>query len=175
VSFIDSTSIAVCHIKREHSNRVFKGMAKKGKTTIGWFYGFKVHIVINHNGELIGVKVTLGNVDDRAVTPHLAKKLFGKLFADRGYVSAKLQKDLRAQCSIHLFTKLKKNMKQQLLSLFDKLLLEKRALVETVIDQLKNICQLEHTRHRSPFNFMSNIASALIAYQMKDKKPSINI
>ena len=90
ISFIDSTSIAVCKPKRISSNKVFKNIAKLGKTTIGWFYGFKCHIVVNDCGELLSVCFTQGNVDDRKPVPTLSKKLFGKLFGDKGYISTLL-------------------------------------------------------------------------------------
>jgi DDE family transposase len=102
-------------------------------------------------GEWLGVKITAGNVDDRDPVPELARALFGKLFGDRGYISQALFEQLWEQ-GVQLITKLRKNMKNKLLPLFDKLLLRKRSIVETVNDQLKNISQIEHSRHRSPFN-----------------------
>jgi hypothetical protein len=145
VSFLDSTSLEVCHIKREHSHKVFDGIAKKGKTTTGWFFGLKVHTTINHKGEILSVKGNPGNVDDRVPVLELCDKLFGKLFADKGYISKNLTQEL-LQKGILLVTKLKKNMKQKLILLTDKLLLKKRAVIESVFDQLKNILQLEHSR-----------------------------
>ncbi len=147
ISFIDATSVKVCHNLRINAQRVLKQVARRGKTSTGWFYGFKVHLVINVCGELLGVLLTPANTDDRKPRPRLAKRLWGKLFGDRGYLSQPLFDQLWAQ-DVQLITKLKKNMKNKLLPLIDKLLLRKRALIETVNDQLKNIYQLEHTRHR---------------------------
>jgi hypothetical protein len=155
ISFIDSTKISVCHNRRIGSHKVMAEFAARGKTSVDWFYGFKVHRVINDEGELLGVKMTAGNVDDRDPVPELAHALFGKLFGDRGYISQKLFDQLWEQ-GVQLITKLRKNMKNKLLPLFDKLLLRKRAIIETVNDQLKNISQIEHSRHRSPFNFFVN-------------------
>lgn len=173
ISFVDATSIKVCHNLRIKANRVFKEIAKRGKTSTGWFYGFKVHLVINEQGELLGVRITPGNTDDRKPVPRLAKRLWGKLFGDRGYISQKLFDQLWQQ-DVQLITKLKKNMKNKLMPLLDKLLLRKRALIETVNDQLKNIYQLEHTRHRSVTNFLVNLLAALIAYTYQEKKPALN-
>lgn len=173
IAFVDATSIAVCHNRRIESNKVFRGLAKRGKTSVDWFYGFKVHLVINDSGELLGVMITAGNVDDRKPVPAMTKKLFGKLFGDRGYISQKLFEELYER-GLQLITRIKKNMKNKLMPMIDKLLLRKRALIETVNDQLKNICQLEHTRHRSRINFLVNVLAALIAYTYQEKKPSLN-
>lgn len=174
ISFIDATSIAVCHNRRIESNRVFRDAAKRGKTSVGWFYGFKVHLVINDCGELLAVTITPGNVDDRKPVPKLVKHLVGKLFGDRGYISQQLF-DLLYERGLQLVTKLKKNMKNKLMPMIDKIMLRKRALIETVNDQLKNICQIEHTRHRSLANFVVNLLAALIAYTYQEKKPSLNL
>src|SRR6266511_1806439 len=143
ISFVDATSIAICHNRRIESNKVFRGLAKRGKTSVGWFYGFKVHLVINDSGELLGVMITSGNVDDRKPVPAMTKKLFGKLFGDRGYVSQKLFDELYKR-GLQLITKLRKNMKNKLMPMVDKLLLRKRSLIETINDQLKHICQIDH-------------------------------
>ena len=102
------------------------------------------------------------------------KKLFGKLFANRGYISQSLFEKLFVD-DIHLVTKIKKNMKNSLMSLYDKILLRKRAVIETVNDELKNICQIDHTRHRSVNNFAANLLADMIAYNLMPKKPSMNI
>lgn len=173
ISFADSTTLSVCHPKRISNHKVFKKSAKRGKTSMGWFYGFKLHIVVNDCGELLAFMITPGNVDDRVPIPELAKKgLFGKLFADKGYISKELFEKLFDQ-GIQLITRLKKNMKNQLMSLWDKFVLRKRGIVETIIDQLKNISQVEHTRHRSPVNFLVNVFGALIAYSLRPKKPGL--
>jgi hypothetical protein len=172
IYFIDSTPIKVCHIKREKQHRVFKGLAKKGKSTIGWFFGFKLHLIINDKGELVAFKLTAANVDDRAPVADLTKSLMGKLVGDKGYISQKLFDDL-FQHGLQLVTSIRKNMANKLMLLADKLLLRKRALIETVNDQLKNVSQVEHTRHRSVWNFLANILAALTAYALQPRKPSI--
>lgn len=174
ISFIDSTPIVVCHNRRIRSHRVFEGVAKRGHSSVDWFFGFKLHTVINDQGELLACKVTLGNVDDRTPVPELVKDLFGKLFGDKGYISKALFAELFAH-DIQLVTKLKKNMRNRLMSLVDKLLLRRRAIIESVIDQLKNISQIEHTRHRSLANFMVNLVSGLAAYCHQPKKPSLHL
>lgn len=174
IYFIDSTILKACHIKREKQHRVFNGIAKKAKSTIGWFFGFKLHLVINDKGELMAVKLTAANVDDRKPVPNLVKHLVGKLFGDKGYLSQELFEKL-FENGLQLVTRLKKNMKNKLMPVIDKILLRKRSLIETVNDQLKNISQIEHTRHRSIWNFMVNILGALVAYCLQPKKPSLNL
>jgi Transposase DDE domain len=130
--------------------------------------------VINDCGELLAVMITPGNVDDRKPAPRLARRLWGKLFGDRGYISKELFDRLWGT-GVQLITKIRKNMKNKLLPILDKILLRKRALSETVNDQLKNIFQIEHTRHRSLVNFMVNLIAALIAYTYREKKPSLKL
>ena len=176
ISYIDSTPIRVCHIKREKQHKVFKGLAQKGQCSLGWFYGFKLHLIINDKGEILDFIITPGNIDDRKPLSdmNLHKRIFGKLFGDKGYISKDLFEKLFID-GVHLITKIKKNMKNSLMLLQDKIALRKRALIETVNDELKNICQVEHTRHRSFDNFITNLLSGLIAYSFFDKKPSINL
>ncbi|WP_421920934.1 IS982 family transposase [Marinifilum sp.] len=176
ISFIDSTPIRACHIRREKQNKVFQGIATKGQCSMGWFYGFKLHIVINDKGEIIDFLFTQGNVDDRSPLKNkdFHDKLFGKLIADKGYISKTLFEQLFVD-GIHMITKIRKNMKNSLMHINDKILLRKMALVESVNDELKNICQIEHTRHRSFENFLANLISGLIAYHFLPKKPNINV
>jgi len=147
ISFVDATSIKVCHNKRIFRHKVFAGLAKRGKTTMGWFYGFKLHLIVNNQGELLACQLTPGNVDDRKPLPNMAKTLWGKLFGDKGYISQPLFEQLLSQ-GLELITSVRKNMKNRLLSLTDKLLLRKRSIIETINDQLKNISQIEHTLYR---------------------------
>ena len=172
IAFVDATTLAVCHNLRIPRHRVFRDSARRGRSSMGWFYGFKLHLAINDRGELMGCYLTPGNVDDRRPVPHLVKDLWGKLFGDKGYISQPLAALLETH-ELRLITRLKKNMKNRFLALSDKLLLRKRALIETVNDQLKNISQIEHTRHRSLWNFLGNVAAGLIAYTWHEKKPSL--
>jgi len=174
ISFIDSTSIAVCHNRRISRHKVFRSPAQRGKTSMGWFYGFKLHLVVSDKGDILACCLTPGNVDDRKPVPQLTKDLFGKLFADKGYISQQLF-ELLFQQGLELITTLRKNMKNRLLPLADKLLLRKRAIIETINDQLKNISQIEHSRHRSVTNFLVNLVAGLVAYTHQEKKPSLNI
>ncbi len=174
VSFIDSTPIAVCHNRRIPSHRVFDGVALRGKSSVGWFFGFKLHLVVNDMGEVLACTLTPGNVDDRTPVPKLTNQIFGKLFGDRGYISKALFAELFER-DIQLVTKLRSNMKNQVMELSDKLMLRKRAIIESVNDQLKNISQIEHTRHRSLPNFMVNLVSGLIAYCHQPRKPSLRL
>lgn len=174
ISFVDSTPIRVCKNKRINRNKVFKDFATTGKSTMGWFHGFKLHIVINDKGEILSFCVTQANVDDREPLKNegFLKDIFGKLFADKGYISEKLQKLLFID-GIELITSIRNNMKNSLMQMSDKILLRKRSVIETVNDELKNICQVEHSRHRSVGNFLTNLIAGIIAYQFLPKKPSI--
>lgn len=174
ISFVDSTKLAVCNNKRIRSNKVFKGIAERGHTTTGWFYGFKLHIIINDKGEILSFTITQGNTDDRVTLTNkvFIKKIVGKLIGDKGYLSEKLTELLFAN-GIHLMTKIRKNMKGKIMSISDSILLRKRAVIESVNDELKNMCQIEHTRHRSFSNFITNMISGLIAYSFFPKKPAI--
>lgn len=162
INFVDSTHIKVCHNKRIRQNKVFKNVAERGFTSIGWFYGFKLHLIINDKGEILSFYLTKGNVDDRniKVMQSLTEDIFGKLFGDKGYISKALS-DLLFADGIQLITKVKKNMQKQDLTATDKILLRKRAVIESVNDELKNICQLQHTRHRSINGFLFNVMSTL--------------
>ena len=174
ISFIDSTPIAVCQNRRIQSHRVFRGIAERARNSVGWFYGFKLHLVINEHGELLAFTFTPANVDDRHRVAQLTRHLSGKVYADKGYISEALSETLKTQ-GICLVYKVRKNMKTRPLSDFDAILLKKRMLIETVIDPLKNQCQLQHTRHRSLVNFQVNAVCALIAYTLQRKKPSVNL
>ena len=175
ISFVDSTKISVCHNKRIFNHRTFDGFAKRGKSTMGWFYGFKLHFICNEKGEILSFYLSPGNTDDRdaRIFEVLKRKLFGKLYADKGYVSQRLFGMLFNQ-GIHIVTGLKSNMKNRLMPLFDKIMLRKRSVIETINDELKNICDIEHSRHRSIHNFLMNLIAALGAYCFFfDKKSAI--
>lgn len=174
IAFIDSTPLSVCKNIRIPRHKTFKDEAGRGKSSTGWFYGFKLHLIVNDQGEILSFCVTPGNVDDRKPVPKLVKSLTGKLFGDRGYISKKLA-DLLAKRDIKLITTLKKNMKNQAIGAFDKLLLRKRSIIETINDQLKNIFDLEHSRHRSLYNYLANIVACLVAYSYQEKKPALNL
>lgn len=174
ISFIDSTSLEVCDPKRISGHRVFAADARRGKTSMGWFFGFKLHLAVNDRGELLAWCLTSGNVDDRTPVPGMVKHLRGKLFGDRGYISVPLTQLLFEQ-GLQLITRLRKNMKNHLMPLSDKLLLRKRAILESILDQLKNIAQIEHSRHRSPTNFVVHLVAGLLAYSHQDKKPGLHL
>lgn len=173
ISFIDATALKVCHNRRISSHKVFDKLAARGKTSVDWFFGFKLHLVVNEIGELLNVQITPGNVDDREPVPDLLESLFGKVFGDRGYVSKSLAQQLLESFGIEFFAKPRRNMKNSLMRLTDKLLSRKRFIIETIIDQLKNISQIEHSRHRSPVNFGVNLLCGLIAYCHQPKKPGL--
>ena len=174
MEFIDSTSIKVCHNIRIPRHKTFKGVARRGKGTMGWFYGFKLHLVVNHLGEIVAAKVTTGNVHDTQPVTELAENLPDKLYADKGYLSQALAADLLDK-GVTLMTTVRKNMKAKAMSLWDRAMLSKRFIIETINDQLKNISFIEHSRHRSLNGFTLNLLAGLVAYCLKKDKPSLNI
>ena len=174
VSYVDSTPLKVCNNKRIHNHRVFKGIAQRGKCSMGWFFGFKLHIIINDRGELLNFMITPGNTDDRDPLKNASfvEKVTGKLCGDKGYIDKRLF-DFLFLDGVQLITKIKSNMKNILMPMYDKIILRKRALVESVNDKLKNIAQVEYSRHRSFTNFFTNALGALAAYCFQPKKPPL--
>jgi len=172
MSFIDSTPLAVCHNRRIGQHKTFTHVAQRGKNSVGWFYGFKLHLIVCDRGEILACRLTPGNVDDRTPVPRLLPRLWGRLFGDKGYRSQPLTEPLLAQ-GIHLITRLKANMKNRLMPLADKLLLRKPCILETLTDHLKNFSQIEHTPHPSLPIFIVNLLCGLIAYCHQPKKPSL--
>lgn len=170
---MDSTALRVCTNRRIQRHKVFAGLAARGQCSLGWFYGFKLHLVITEQGEILAFTLTLGNVDDRKLVPKLVKQLFGKLFGDKGCLSQALFDSLLQQ-GLQLITGIRAKMKNRLMLMSDKLLLRKRYIIETINDQLKNQSQIEHSRHRSPVNFVINVVAGLIAYMWQPKKPAIH-
>jgi hypothetical protein len=164
ISFIDSTALAVCSNQHIHAHRVFAALAQGGQTSSGGFFGFKLHLVVNDRGEILAFCLTPGKVDDRKPVLRLVKQLFGKLFGDKGYLSETLRRTLWDWFNLRLITKVRKNMKNRLMEFSDRILLRRRAIIESLIDQLKNISQIEHSRHRSFTNFLVNELCGLIAY-----------
>lgn len=176
ISFVDSTPLRVCRNQRIHIHKVFKGIAQRGKCSMGWFFGFKLHLICNEKGEVLNFIITPGDVDDRKPLEYKAfvEFIYGKLVGDKGYIGKNPFQRLFVD-GIQLITKLKSNMKGALMSVSDKLLLRKRAIIETVNDELKNIAQVEHSRHRSFENFIVNMLGAIAAYCVFPKKPCIHV
>lgn len=174
IAYIDSTTLKVCHNLRIPRHKVFANEAQRGKGTMGWFYGFKLHLIVNDECGILAVKVTPGNVDDRKPVLDMTDNLSGTLYGDKGYISNELKQGL-CERDIHFVTGQRSNMKPQVISAWDNAMLGKRFIIETVFDQLKNMAQIDHTRHRSVVSFMVNLMAGLIAYTFQEKKPSINV
>ena len=164
--------IPLCHNLRRYANKVFKGIATDGKGTMGWCHGFKLHLACNDRDEIIAFVLTGAKVSDKdsKVFEALAKRLYGKLFADKGYLSQKLF-DFLFVDGIQLVTRLRVNMKNKLMPFYDRMMLRKRHIIETINDMLKNTAQLVHSRHRSLTNFITNVISALGACCFFENKP----
>lgn len=171
--FIDSKKLQVCHLRREKSNKVFKGIARKGKTSTGWFFGLKLHLVINNLGQIVSFDLTPGNVADN--NQKLLQKLLGQLdgvcIGDKGYLTKLFA--FFYENGLHLITKPRKNMKPLPVDNQFNLLINKRAVIESVFDILATVCDIEHSRHRKPINAAVHILSALVAYQYMDQKPHV--
>ena len=176
ISFVDSTPLRVCRNQRILVHKTFEGLATRGKCSMGWFFGFKLHLVINDKGEILNFMFSPANVDDREPLKqgNFQRDIKGKLCADKGYIGQALFENLFLN-GIQLLTRVKNNMRNSLMSVEDKILLRKRALIETVNDELKNIAQIEHSRHRSFNNFIANALSAIAAYCFFEKKPAIDV
>ena len=136
IYFVDSTKLSVCNNARNNRNKVFKGLAQRGRSTMGWFFGFKLHMVINNKGEVMAIKITAGNVDDRKPLKAMLNDLQGKVFGDKGYISKPMFQEFWQQ-GVQLITGIRKNMKNYLMPILDKILLRKRFIIETVFDKLK--------------------------------------
>ena len=163
ISFVDSTPLRVCRNQRILVHKTFEGLATRGKCSMGWFFGFKLHLVINDKGEILNFMFSPANVDDREPLKqgNFLRDIKGKLCADKGYIGQALFENLFLN-GIQLLTRVKNNMRNSLMSVEDKILLRKRALIETVNDELKNIAQIEHSRHRSFNNFIANALRPLL-------------
>ncbi|WP_371219810.1 IS982 family transposase [Orientia tsutsugamushi] len=170
IYYIDSTKLEICYNKRTSSNRVFNKISKIGKSSYGWFLGFKLHLIINNKGEIMSVKITKGNKSDISVSSFFSKCLSGKLFSDKAYISKELFHQLLTN-GLRLFTNLRKDIKTYLLDIQDKQLLNKRSLIESVFNVVKKHMHLEHTRHRSPLNFFVHIIASLASYSIFKLNP----
>ncbi len=171
--FIDATPMAVCHNLRERRHKVFKGLAKKGRTSTGWFFGFKLHFIFNIHGEIVRMQITGGNVNDRSPVMDLMRNISAKLIGDKGYISKKLSAELFEQKAT-LITKIKKKMKNCLMDITDKIMLMKRSFIETIFSSIKLLGILVHHRHRSPLNAFTHLFAGLISYQIRTDKPSLD-
>lgn len=173
-AYIDSTPLKVCNNKRINSNKVFKKLALIGKSTMGWFFGFKLHLVINPIGEIMAFKFSKGNKDDRQTVKNLCRNFSGKLYADKGYISKALFEEM-LENSVKIVTQIKKNMKSKIMEVGENIMLKKRSVIESVFHILKDILNMEHTRHRSPKNYLVNLLGAIAAYCIYPNKPSITL
>jgi len=172
IYYIDSTALPVCHNRRIRRHQTFAGLAERGKTTMGWFFGFKLHLVFNQLNQIVALKLTAGNVSDPAPVPSLTKDLIGKLFGGKGYIGKKLAEELLRR-GLALFTRVRKNMKSLPISMIDKMLLNRRNMAETIIGKVKGLSSLNLPKHRLPINGFLHILAAITAYQLNPIKPEV--
>ena len=174
IYFIDSTSISVCKNQRIKKHKVFEGLAQRGKTSMGWFFGFKLHLIINERGELINIQITKGNISDIKPVEKLSNELQGMMFGDKGYLSKELKEKLHLR-GLNLVTKIRRDMKNFLIPKQISYFLQKRGIIETVIGYLKDFKSLIHSKARSSTNFFMNIFSSICSYQMEERKPNLGL
>lgn len=174
ITFVASTSLAVCPNRRIGRHQGFAGEATRGKSSLGWSLGCKLHLMVNDAGALLAFRVTTAEVDATAPVRRMARGLWGQLFGDRGDIFRALHEGLWAH-GLALLPLLRRNMKPRLRRLWDRLLLRKRFLIETLNDQLQNVSQIAHSRHRSLTGFMVNLVAGLIADTYQPKKPSLGL
>jgi hypothetical protein len=163
-SFIDSTKLSVCNNRRINSHKVFKNFAERGQTSMGWFFGFKLHLVTNEYGNIIDFTLSPGNIHDgnKSIVDAIVNKVRGILVGDKGYIG--LFEHLYAK-GIKLLHRLRSNMKNKLITLDEKALLRRRgSIIETTVGILKDHLSLEHSRHRSPINFLCHVFSCIVSY-----------
>src|SRR4051794_30319372 len=163
-----------CDNHRINRHKVFADLAQRGKTSMGWFFGFKLHLVFNNDNEIVALKLTPGNVHDTTPVPALTRELIGKLFGDKGYIGQKLAEDLLRR-GLTLFTRVRKNMKSLPLSLQDKALLNARNMAETIIGHIKEFSSPNLSKHRPVINPFFHIIAAITAYQINPFKPKLNL
>ena len=178
IYYMDSSSLAVCHSKRVHQHRTFKGLADWGKTSVGWFYGFKYHLLINHKGELLRFYFSKASCSDTnaKILYFLTRYLKGSVFADKGYLMSAAKKHFVEQEGLKVITKQRKNAKQAVaIDSYESTCLHRRGLIESVIALHKQVATIEHTRHRSPVNAFTHMLAALVAYSFYPQKPSVEI
>ncbi|MBV8453832.1 MAG: IS982 family transposase [Deltaproteobacteria bacterium] len=173
IYYIDSTALPVCDNHRIYRHKTFAGLAQRGKTSMGWFFGFKLHLVFNNLNQIVACKLTSGHVHDTKPVPQLTKNLLGKLFGDKGYIGKQLAQELLRR-GLTLFTRIRKNMKS-LLAMPDKLLLNARNMAETIIGSIKQFSSLNLPKHRLPLNAFLHILAAITAYQINPIKPKLKL
>lgn len=171
--FVDAKKLPVCHLRREKSHRVFDGIARKGKTSTGWFFGLKIHLIINNLGEIIAFDLSSGNVADnnQELLKRMMQGLQGICVGDKGYLTQLFS--FFYESGLHILTKPRKNMKKLPVDPKHKLLIDKRGIIESVFDILSSVCDIDHTRHRSPMNATVHILAALVGYHYIEKKPRV--
>ena len=170
IYYIDSTALPVCDNHRIYRHKTFAGLAARGKTSMGWFFGFKLHLVFNNLNGIVACKLTPGQVHDTKPVAQLTKHLLGKLFGDKGYIGKRPAQELLRR-GLTLFTRVRKNMKSLPLSIADKLLLNARNMAETIIGRIKQFSSLNLPKHRLPLNAFLHLAAAITAYQINPIQP----
>jgi hypothetical protein len=174
IYYADSKKLPVCDNRRIHQNRVFADCADRGKSSTGWFYGFKLFLIVNQYGQVMRCQLRPASKADNNYEWMLKffKGLKGKLFTDKGFISSKAFEELYSN-GLKMITGIRRNMKNKLVDMQEKLLHKKRGMIESVNDILMTVCDIDHTRHRSPLNFIVNLFAGVAAYTFLDKLPSI--
>lgn len=163
--FADSTNLPVCSIKREFSHQVMKLFATKSKTTMGWFYGLRLHVLCNELMQILECRITTATVGERAALESMWNYIFGLIVADAGYLGQEFQTRARS-LGKQLLTGARANMKK-LLTKKQHELLQLRQVIETIFSVLKTRLGLGSTLPRSPLGHFARYVWCLAAYQLK--------
>lgn len=171
--FMDSTPLKVCENKRIFDHKVCEDLAQRGKSSMGWFFGFKLHVVCDSLGRLVSLLITPGNTDDRKFVLKLLRGLKGLCIADAGYVSKKLMQELYEQ-GLLLLTDVRKSMKR-LMSETQHALLKQRQRIEGVFSCLKHRLKAEASIARSPLGYLSRCLYACLTFALSKELEMKNL
>jgi len=169
--FLDATSLKVCENKRIFDHKVCEDIAQRGKSSMGWFFGFKLHVVCDSLGRLVSLLITPGNTDDRKFVLKLLKGLKGLCVADAGYVSKKLMHELYEQ-GLLLLTDVRNSMKR-LMSEAQHAVLKLRQRIEGIFSCLKHRLKAEASIARSPLGYVSRCLYACLTFALSKELETI--
>jgi transposase len=165
LQFADASALPVCKIKREFTHKVAKGLASKSKGTMGWYYGFKLHLVVDKDGLILAWRITTATVDDRKVLALVWHELTSMIVADAGYLGSNWQ-EAAADLHLILLTGIKKIMRKLMIR-WQHALLKARQIVETVFSVVKFRLGMDSTLPRSAMGYFAHYVWCLLAYQLR--------
>lgn len=150
-------------------------IATRGKSSMGWFFGCKLHLIMNQSGDIVSTALSNGHTADIKMVEQLVEGLKAKLYADRGYISQELRLKLKDQ-HIDLIIYHRKNIQSVQLSKEDEYHLKQRNKIETLFSLLKGTYNLVTSKARSVIGYFAGIYASLCAYQLcHQNKPTIQV